>query len=189
MNVNEVIARLATFAWQGSRGVLRPARPIDAHDDVNRGQSSNDVFPSAMHLAVALLGRRLDLPLVPAASQGQFELNVFKLLIALDALDSGRLLADAMRSFVEHCVAGLAVNAARLAQQLQGSLMLATALTPHIGYARAAEVATQAQATGSTLREAALALGTTSAQDFDRWVDPRAMAAAGIAPPPMRDHR
>ncbi len=363
MNVNEVIARAATSALRASGGALRAARTVDAHDDVNLGQSSNDVFPSAMHVAVALqaksrllpallalrlaladkalafadmlkvgrthlqdatpvtlgqefasyaaqlalceaslrhalpalhglaiggtavgnglnthpefgarvcawLGRRLDLPLAPAAnllaatsghealvawhsglrmlaialtkigndirlmgsgpraglgelvlpanepgssimpgkvnptqiealamvcaqvmghdtaigfaaSQGQFELNVFKPLIVLDVLDSGRLLADAMRSFAEHCVAGLAVDAARLAQQLQGSLMLATALAPHIGYERAAQVARQAQASGSTLREAALALGAASAEDFDRWVDPRAMTAPG----------
>jgi len=114
-----------------------------------------------------------------AASQGQFELNVFKPLIALDTLDSGRLLADAMRSFAEHCVAGLAVNAARVAQQLQGSPMLATALAPHIGYERAAQVAMQAEASGSTLREAALAMGAVSAQDFDCWTDPRAMADPG----------
>ena len=360
MNINEVVARLAMRDLQSRRGALQPLRPVDAHDEVNLGQSSNDVFPSAMHVAVALqakarllpalvalrlalhdkalafaevvkigrthlqdatpitlgqefaayaaqialceaslrqalravhglaiggtavgnglnthpefgarvaalLGRRLDLPLVPAAnllaataghealvawhsglrmlaialikigndirlmgsgpraglgelilpanepgssimpgkvnptqiealamvcaqvmghdaaigfaaSQGQFELNVFKPLIALDTLDSGRLLADAIRSFIEHCLTGLGVDATRMAEQLQGSLMLATVLAPHIGYELAAQVARQAQASGSTLREAALALGATSAEDFDRWVDARSMA-------------
>ena len=68
-----------------------------------------------------------------AASQGQFELNVYKPLIALDTLDSQRLLADAMRSFARHCVAGLSVNRARVDELVHASLMLVTALTPHIG--------------------------------------------------------
>ena len=110
-----------------------------------------------------------------AASQGQFELNVYQPLMALDSLDSLRLLADAMHSFAVHCVAGITVNEARVAQLLQGSLMLVTALAPHIGYDRAAQVARQAHANGTTLREAALALGAVSAEEFDAWVDPRRM--------------
>ncbi|MDL2339552.1 MAG: class II fumarate hydratase, partial [Pseudomonadota bacterium] len=94
-----------------------------------------------------------------AASQGQFELNVYKPLIATDTLDSLRLLADAMHSFDRHCVAGLAVNSARVDQLLHGSLMLVTALAPHIGYERAAQIAKCAHDHGTTLREAALALG------------------------------
>jgi fumarate hydratase class II len=110
-----------------------------------------------------------------AASQGQFELNVFKPLIVLDTLDSMRLLADAMRSFSEHCVAGLLADPARLRQQLRGSLMLASALSPHIGTERSAQVAQEAQARGCTLREAAIALGAASAEEFDAWVNPRRM--------------
>jgi fumarate hydratase class II len=110
-----------------------------------------------------------------AASQGQFELNVYKPLIALNTLDSLRLLADAMRSFAQHCVAGIAVNTARVEELLNRSLMLVTALTPHIGYAAAAAVARSAQANGSTLREAALALGAVSSQQFDAWVQPQRM--------------
>ncbi|HSV69400.1 MAG TPA: class II fumarate hydratase [Methylibium sp.] len=110
-----------------------------------------------------------------AASQGQLELNAYKPLIALDTLDSLRLLADAMRSFARHCIAGLQVDEARVEQLLRGSLMLVTALTPHIGYERAARIAQHAQASGCSLREAALALGLVSAQDFDAWVDPRRM--------------
>ena len=110
-----------------------------------------------------------------AASQGQFELNVYQPLMALDSLDSLRLLADAMHSFAVHCVAGITVNEARVEQLLQGSLMLVTALAPHIGYDRAAQVARQAHANGTTLREAALALGAVSAEEFDAWVDPRRM--------------
>jgi len=110
-----------------------------------------------------------------AASQGQFELNVYKPLIAYDTLDSLRLLADAMRSFAQHCVAGIQVNEARVAQLLQSSLMLVTALVPHIGYDRATRIAKHAHREGSTLREAALALGEVTAAQFDAWVDPLQM--------------
>jgi fumarate hydratase class II len=110
-----------------------------------------------------------------AASQGHFELNVYKPLIVLDTLDSVRLLTDAMHSFTEHCVLGISVNAARVEELLQGSLMLVTALTPHLGYDRAAQIAKHAHAHGSTLREAALALGAVSAEQFDAWVVARQM--------------
>ncbi len=110
-----------------------------------------------------------------AASQGQFELNVYKPLIALDVLDSLRLLADAMASFARHCVTGIAVDTARVDDMVERSLMLVTALAPHIGYDRAAKVARHAHRNGIALREAALALGAVSAEQFDAWVDPRRM--------------
>ena len=108
-------------------------------------------------------------------ASGYLEMNVYKPLIALDTLDSLRLLADAMRSFTRHCVDALAVNAARVQELLQSSLMLVTALAPHIGYDRAAQLAKHAQQHGLTLRQAALALGVVTAQQFDTWVDPRQM--------------
>ena len=110
-----------------------------------------------------------------AASQGHFELNVHKPLIALNTLDSLRLLADAMNGFARYCVAGLQVNEARVDELLQRSLMLVTALVPHIGYDRAAQVAKHAQTQGLSLRDAALALGAVSAEQFDAWVDPHRM--------------
>jgi len=110
-----------------------------------------------------------------AASQGHFELNVYKPLIALDTLDSLRLLADAMGSFARHCVAGIIVNRARVEAQVQDSLMLVTALAPHIGYDRAAQIAKHAHRNATSLRDAALALGAVSAEQFDAWVDPRQM--------------
>ncbi len=110
-----------------------------------------------------------------AASQGQFELNVYKPLIALNTLDSLRLLTDAMHSFDRHCIAGLSVHAERIEQLLQGSLMLVTALAPHLGYDRAAQIARSAHEHGTSLREAALASGAVSAEEFDGWVDPRRM--------------
>lgn len=116
-----------------------------------------------------------DVAIGMAASQGQFELNVYKPLIALNTLDSLRLLADAMRSFARHCVAGLVVNQARVDALLHSSLMLVTALAPHVGYDRAAQIAKHAQANNTTLREAALALGAVSAEQFDAWVNPAQM--------------
>ena len=113
-----------------------------------------------------------------AASQGQFELNVYKPLIVLNVLDSIRLLSDAMRSFTQHCLAGVEVNEARVAALLQSSLMLVTALAPHIGYARAAKIAKHAHVHGISLRDAALALTEVSAEQFDLWVDASKMLAS-----------
>jgi fumarate hydratase, class II len=110
-----------------------------------------------------------------AASQGQFELNVYKPLIALDVLGSIRLLADAMASFAQHCVAGITVNEARTQELLQRSLMLVTALVPHIGYDRAAAIAKHAHRHGLALRDAAVAVDGITGAEFDAWVDPRQM--------------
>jgi len=114
-----------------------------------------------------------------AASQGHFELNVYKPLIAYDVLDSVQLLADAMASFAEHCVDGLVVDAARTQELLGRSLMLVTALSPHIGYDRAARIAKHAHREGLSLRDAALAVGGVSAEQFDAWVDARRMLGPG----------
>jgi len=110
-----------------------------------------------------------------AASQGQFELNVYKPLIVLDLLDSLQLLTDAMTSFTVWCVAGIEADRDRAQELLGRSLMLVTALVPHIGYDRAAAIAKHAQRHGQTLREAALSTGGVAAADFDLWVDARRM--------------
>ena len=110
-----------------------------------------------------------------AASLGQFELNVYKPLIALNVLDSLRLLGDAMTSFAAHCVEGLVADEARIAEGLGRSLMLVTALVPHIGYDRAAKVARHAHAQGLALRDAAIEVGGLSGAQFDTWVDARRM--------------
>ena len=116
-----------------------------------------------------------------AASQGHFELNVYKPLIACNLLDSLQLLTDAMASFTVHCVEGLEVDASRMQALMASSLMLATALVPHIGYDCAARIAHHAQATGVSLREAALAIGGLDADQFDAWVDPARMLGPGEA--------
>jgi fumarate hydratase, class II len=101
---------------------------------------------------------------------GNFELNVNKPLIAANALMSARLLADGMRHFDEHCARGIEPRLDRIGELLERSLMLVTALAPHIGYDKAAAIAHKAHHEGKTLRETALALGYVSAADFDRWV-------------------
>jgi fumarate hydratase class II len=108
-------------------------------------------------------------------ASGHLELNVYKPLIIHAFLQSARLLADGARSFDEHCARGIEPNAERIRELLSRSLMLVTSLSPHIGYDRAAEIAKKAHREGTTLREAALALGYVSAQDFDRWVRPELM--------------
>jgi fumarate hydratase class II len=116
-----------------------------------------------------------DVALGIGGASGHFELNVYKPLIIHAFLQSARLLADGMTSFEEHCVRGIIANETRIRDQLDRSLMLVTALTPHIGYDRAAEIAKKAHKEGSTLREAAAALGYVTAADFDRWVRPEDM--------------
>jgi fumarate hydratase class II len=110
-----------------------------------------------------------------AASQGHFELNVFKPVIAYAALQSIRLLADVARSFTDHCVVGIRANVERIEQLMRNSLMLVTALAPHIGYDKAAQIAKAAHANGTTLRDEAVRLGFVSAEEFDRLVQPGRM--------------
>lgn len=110
-----------------------------------------------------------------SAAQAQLELALFKPVVALSVLQSIRLLSDAAQSFAERCVAGILPDRARIAAYVGSSLMLVTALAPHIGYDRAAEIAIKAHRDGTTLRNAALALGHVSPEDFDRWVRPEAM--------------
>jgi fumarate hydratase, class II len=108
-------------------------------------------------------------------ASGNFELNVFKPLIIHAFLQSVRMLADSVRSFTRYCVEGIEPNTARIAALVDNSLMLVTALAPHIGYDRAAEIAKKAHHEGSSLRDAALALGCVSGEQFDQWVRPERM--------------
>lgn len=116
-----------------------------------------------------------DVALSMGGAMGNFELNVFKPLIIHNFLQSTRLLGDAMASFDVHCARGMEPDRARIATLLERSLMLVTALTPHIGYDRAANIAKHAQANGLTLKESAVALGTVTAAEFDAWVRPEHM--------------
>jgi len=112
-----------------------------------------------------------------AASQGNFELNVYMPVMIYNFLQSGRLLADAMKSFNDHCAAGLEADEEKVTHFVQNSLMNVTALNPYIGYDKSAEIAKKAHNDGSTLKEAALALGYLSDEEFDRYMDLKAMCA------------
>jgi len=108
-------------------------------------------------------------------ASGNFELNVYKPVILHNFLQSTRLIADGCDSFRKNCAVGIEPNRARIQQQLEQSLMLVTALNPHIGYDNAAKIAKKAHKEGTTLKAAALALGLVKAEDFDRWVRPEDM--------------
>lgn len=116
-----------------------------------------------------------DVALSVGGAAGNFELNVFKPLIAHNFLQSVRLLGDSMLSFDKHCARGIEPDRARIAELLGHSLMLVTALSPHIGYDHAAQIAKHAHANGLSLRDAALTLGLVSAEQFDAWVRPERM--------------
>ncbi|SFC42779.1 fumarase, class II [Polaromonas sp. OV174] len=108
-------------------------------------------------------------------ASGNFELNVFRPMVAHNFLQSVRLLADGMRSFNDHCAVGIEPNRDRIAELVDRSLMLVTALNPHIGYDKAAFIAKKAHKEGSSLREAAIASGHVTAEQFDQWVVPANM--------------
>ena len=110
-----------------------------------------------------------------AGSQGHFELNVYKPVLAYAMLQSIRLLGDAVTSFTDNCVIGIRANEPRIRELMQRSLMLVTALSPKIGYDKAAQVAKAAHANGTTLREEAVRLGYISGTEFDRLVRPELM--------------
>jgi fumarate hydratase class II len=116
-----------------------------------------------------------DVAITLGAASGNFELNVYKPLIANAALQSIRLIGDAAVSFDEHCARGLEPNRPEIDRKLRASLMLVTALAPHVGYDKAAKIAKHAHEQGSTLREAAIALGFVTDAQFDEWVKPEDM--------------
>jgi fumarate hydratase class II len=124
-------------------------------------------------LCAQVLGN--DVAVNVGGASGNFELNVYKPLIAHNFLQSARLIADGCDSFRKNCIVGLEPNRPVIKRHLENSLMLVTALNPHIGYDNAAKIAKKAHKEGLTLRESALALGLVSAEDFERWVRPEDM--------------
>lgn len=116
-----------------------------------------------------------DVAINVGGASGNFELNVYRPMIAHNFLQSVRLLADGINSFNEHCAIGITANQGRINELLNNSLMLVTALNPHIGYDKAAQIAKKAHREGLTLKESALALGFVNEQEFDNWVNPAKM--------------
>ncbi len=134
----------------------------------------NPTQPEAMTMVAAhVMGN--DVAVGIGGSNGHFELNVFKPLIAANVLQSARLIGDVCRSFNDKCAVGMVPNVAIIQQHMENSLMLVTALNPHIGYENAAAIAKKAHKEGTTLREAALALRLVTGEQFDAWVRPEEM--------------
>lgn len=134
----------------------------------------NPTQPEAVTMVCAqVMGN--DVAIAVGGAQGHYELNVFKPMMARNILESARLIGDACVSFAEHCVDGIEPNYARIEELVNNSLMLVTALNPHIGYYKAAEIANKAHREGTTLRAAALATGYLTGEEYDRWVVPADM--------------
>ena len=134
----------------------------------------NPTQPEAVTMVCAqVIGN--DVAVSVGGSNGHFELNVFKPLIAANVLQSARLIGDACVSFNNNCVAGIEPNYETIKRHLDNSLMLVTALNPHIGYENAAKIAKKAHKEGKTLKEAAVELGLVTGKQFDQWVDPGKM--------------
>ncbi|MFN6115523.1 MAG: class II fumarate hydratase [Flavobacteriales bacterium] len=138
----------------------------------------NPTQPEALTMVCAqVMGN--DVAVSIGASNGHFALNVFKPLIAANVLQSARLIGEACVSFNDKCAEGIEPNRPMIKRHLENSLMLVTSLNTHIGYYKSAEIAKKAHKEGTTLKEAALALGYVSAEDFDKWVDPSKMCSEG----------
>ena len=134
----------------------------------------NPTQPEALTMVAAqVMGN--DVTVSIGGATGHFELNVFKPVIAANVLQSARLIGDACVSFADNCAVGIQANRPVIQKHLENSLMLVTALNPHIGYDKAAKIAKTAHAEGSTLREAALKLGYVTNEEFDAWVKPEDM--------------
>lgn len=134
----------------------------------------NPTQPEALTMVCAqVMGN--DVAVSIGGANGHFELNVFKPLIAYNVLQSARLLGEACVSFADKCAAGITANTEVIKKHLQNSLMLVTALNPHIGYENAAKIAKKAHKENKTLKEAAIELGLVTAEQFDQWVDPAKM--------------
>ena len=134
----------------------------------------NPTQPEAVTMVCAqIIGN--DTTISFAGTQGHFELNVFKPVMAYNFLQSAQLLADACISFDEHCVSGITPNKLKIKSLLENSLMLVTALNPHIGYENAAKIAKSAYNIGTSLREEAINSGMLTGEEFDSWVNPKDM--------------
>ena len=134
----------------------------------------NPTQPEALTMVCAqVIGN--DAAITIGGMNGHFQLNVFKPVMIYNFLQAANNLADACISFEQRCVAGIEPNPEAIERNLRSSLMLVTSLNPHIGYDNAARIAKKAHEEGTTLREAAIATGLVSPEDFDRWVDPSNM--------------
>lgn len=171
MKIGNDIRMLSSGPRCGIREISIPAN--EPGSSIMPGKVNPTQAEALTMVAAQVMGN--DVTIAIAGSNGQFQLNVFKPVIAASILQSARLLGDACVSFADNCVAGLQPNLPVIEGNLEKSLMLVTALNPHIGYHKAAEIARKAYNENITLKEAGVALGHLTEAQFDEWVDPRKM--------------
>ena len=171
MKIGNDIRMLASGPRSGIGELIIPAN--EPGSSIMPGKVNPTQSEALTMVAAQVLGN--DVAINVGGATGHFELNVFKPMMAYNFLHSARLIGDAAASFEENCVAGLEPNRARITEHLNNSLMLVTALNTKIGYDKAAKIAKKAHAEGTTLREAGVALGLLTAEEFDAWVVPEDM--------------
>ena len=177
MKIGNDIRLLGSGPRSGIGEIILPAN--EPGSSIMPGKVNPTQSEALTMVAAQVIGN--DVAITVGGASGHLELNVFKPMMIFNLLQSIRLLGDACRSFAENCVTGIEPDRARIAEMLERSLMLVTALNPHIGYDNAAKVAKKAHAEGITLREAAVALDLLTGEDFDRLVRPADMVG-------RRDH-
>jgi fumarate hydratase class II len=176
MKIANDIRWLASGPRAGLGEITLPAN--EPGSSIMPGKVNPTQAEAMLMVAAQVMGN--DVAISMGGASGNFELNVSKPLMIYNLLQSIRLLADTCVMFNQHCAQGIGPNRAQIAAHLHRSLMLVTALGPHIGYDNAAKIAQKAHDKGSTLREAAVALGFLSAEEFDRLVRPEAMLGPGM---------
>ena len=171
MKIGNDIRMLSSGPRSGIGEIIIPAN--EPGSSIMPGKVNPTQSEALTMVSAQVLGN--DVALNIGGSNGHFELNVFKPMMVYNFLHSARLIGDAASSFAKNCVEGIQPNSNRIEEHLNNSLMLVTALNPHIGYYKAAEIANKAHAEGSTLKEAAMALGYLTSEEYDAWVDPSKM--------------
>ncbi len=171
MKISNDIRMLASGPRSGIGEIIIPAN--EPGSSIMPGKVNPTQIEALTMVCAQILGNDTTISL--AGSNGHFELNVFKPVMISSLLQSATLIADACKSFNDHCVSGIEPNLERIKENLNNSLMLVTALNPHIGYENAAKIAKKAYAENITLKKAALELGLLTEQQFDEWVDPEKM--------------
>jgi len=154
-------------------GLILPGMIDEPGSSIMPGKINPTQAEALTMVAVHVFGN--DHAVAFAGSQGNFQLNVYKPIILHDVVDSIELLGEAVRSFDERCARGLAPDERVIAEHVERSLMLVTALVPHIGYEKAARISLTAYRENLSLREAAIKLGYVTGEEFDRWVRPADM--------------
>ncbi|GLQ05907.1 class II fumarate hydratase [Sneathiella chinensis] len=171
MKIANDIRFLASGPRSGLGELVLPAN--EPGSSIMPGKVNPTQCEALTQVAAQVMGNHVTITI--AGSNGHFELNAFKPVILYNLLQSIRLLSDGCRSFTDHCVAGITVNEARIQDLMERSLMLVTALAPHIGYDKAAEIAKKAHQEGTTLKQAAVGLGLVTVEEFETWVRPENM--------------